>query len=106
MTVSHRRVDVHSNRCHRQSRRHALALGLFKEAQDKALQDCLSNYGTTGNYNFVTNSCTDPLQRCLTRLGYNVQSVLGGAAFTPAGLAAAIATSFPDVTLRRYPAKR
>jgi hypothetical protein len=76
----------------------------FTEAQDKALQDCLSNYGMQGGYNFLTNSCTDPLQRCLKRLGYSVNSVLGGAAFTPAGLAAAIATSFSGVTLNHYPA--
>src|SRR5262249_23192933 len=62
-------------------------------ADDGALQDCLSKYeSAAGPYNWLTNSCTDPLQRCLKELGYNVNSVLGGAAFTPAGLASAIAT--------------
>jgi RHS repeat-associated protein len=49
----------------------------FGEMNDRALEDCLSNYGRLGAYNWLTNSCGDPLQRCLKRLGYNVNSVLG-----------------------------
>lgn len=70
---------------------------------DQALQECLSNYkNIDGRYLFLVNDCTDPLQRCLKKLGYQVNSVLGGSALTPAGLASAIVTSFPNVTIRYY----
>lgn len=59
----------------RNSFRHSLGLDLNLTAdQDKALEECLER--DKPGYNFLTNNCGGPLQRCLNWMGYDIGQVL------------------------------
>ncbi len=77
---------------------------LMSAEQAQALAKYLSAYQSSNTYNWLTNSCGDPLQRGLRQLGFHLNTVFGGSALTPAGLKFAIISTFPGVTIQTYPA--
>jgi RHS repeat-associated protein len=73
--------------------------------QEEKLEQCLTGYGTTdGQYWLFTNSCVDPLARCLERQGEQLEYLRGNSNYTPAGLFYTIQTTYPNGTIRYYPA--
>jgi len=65
-----------------------LVLKLTSEEEDR-LKACLAS--SHGNYNWLHNSCTDPIEGCLRELGYDV-----GDSLTPTGLGTSVMSN-PDL---------